>query len=290
MMRLRATKFQRNAPNRGGSSETTQPPRRAGRTGAGARPGTATSAPPASTATSRRRRPLQRADVRGRVDAHRHAGDDGDAGGREPAAERAGDLERRKTSRAARRRARPPASRGAPPGAPTCSTAGGSASSRSRSGYTGSQRQIAVSPHPRRPPRAHAPEEAGVSTPRAAVGSSARAPRPAARARPRAPTGGATPRRAARRPPRSARSGAGSRRRRYVASVARVPARHAASASAWSSSRSDAARRMWSGCNPRRPPSRSATVRATRRMRPCPRAERRLRSCSSYQPAVAPRA
>ena len=49
---------------------------------------------------------------------------------------------------------------------------------------------------------------------------------------------------------------------------------------AGSSIRRDAARRMWSGPTASSP-SRSAIVLATRRMRPCPRADRRLRSWSS---------
>ena len=56
--------------------------------------------------------------------------------------------------------------------------------------------------------------------------------------------------------------------------------RHAARESAWSSRRSDAARRMCAGSTVS-DSARSATVRATRRMRPWPRAERRLRSCRS---------
>ena len=136
MIRLRATKHQRNAVKPGGSSETTQPRAATRSYSAPPRRGYGDVGPAGEDRDGRRADVrVERADVRGRVDAERHAGDDGHPGGGEPAPERARDLDavRRAAARADDRH--PVAARPARASRPaTWSTAGGSASSRSAAG------------------------------------------------------------------------------------------------------------------------------------------------------------
>ena len=289
MIRLRATKHQRTRPKPGGSSDTTQPrattsayscalARRVRDVGAAA-----------STATTPPGR-LQRAGVRGGVDAERQPGHHRHAGGRQAAPERARDLEAVRRGAAGaddRHRVRPSSAssrpaRAAPRAGRPARAAG--PGRRRRSGTPARARAraaVSAGARPRRSPRTRArPPQAPSASSSSSGSASTRAvtsrwrhstsscpdERRDERGAPQARVAGGHGRDAA-----SARGGAASGRSR---------GRHAAAASAADSRRRPAARMTCSGPTVSLP-SRSAIVRATRRTRPWPRALRRWRSWSS---------
>ena len=287
MIRLRATKHQRCALGaRAASRRSPRRARRPPRAAASRAPGRRRARSPASTPIVLPGR-LERAGVRRRVDPEREAGDDRHARRRQPAAERARDLEpvrrrapgaddgdavlvaerarvaehvqhRRRVGEVAqalrvlvaaaadRRRARPPP----PARARRARRSARSARRPRRDAPTLEQVLVAQREHARRarvrclnsicePPGDRGDQ---VGAPQAVVARASCPPR--------------------------AGSGRASRRRR----------RHAASASWWASSRRRLAAMLTCSGPTTSEPSRSATVRATRRMRVWPRAESAWRS------------